>query len=102
MLRGCESGCFRNPFPLGRSLLRRDADVQSRRSRNVLTDKIPFTRFTGAVPVTLAVADEEVDDVLIAVVAVGYSVLPEDGRRLDEEVGSFGPLGCFGELVCAH
>ena len=67
----------------------------------MFTDEISFPCFTGAVSVSLAVADEEVDDVLIVVVAVSYSVLSEDGCRLDEEVARFGSLCGSGELVCA-
>lgn len=50
----------------------------------MLTGEIPFARFTGAAAETLAIlADEEVDDILIAVIAVGNAVLPEDGCGLD-------------------
>lgn len=76
--------------------------MQASGGGKVLTGKISFARFTGAAAEPLPIlADEEVNEVLIAVLAVRHTVLPKYGCRLDEKVGSFGAFGGFGELGCA-
>ncbi len=52
-------------------------------------------------PVTLPVADEEVNGVLIAVIAVGDSVLTRKACGLDVKVAGLCPLGGFGKLFGA-
>lgn len=87
MLEAYRSCRFGKPHPLGRSLLRYDADVEASRSRKVLTGEISFARLARTAAESLAVlTDKEVDDVLIAVVSIGHAVLPEDGCKLDEKV----------------
>lgn len=94
-----EVAAYLRAFPLGRSLLRREAEMKTSGGGEMLTCEISFACFTGAAAETLAIlADEEVDDVLIAVVAVGHAVLTEDGCRLNKEVGSFSAFGGFGKL----
>lgn len=52
-------------------------------------------RLTGALAVTLAIADEEINVILIPIVTVGYFVLAKEGCRLNEEVARFGSLCGF-------
>lgn len=61
--------------------------MKSSRSREVLTGEIPFARLARTAAESLPVfTDEEVNDVLISVVAVGHAILPEYGCGLDEEI----------------
>ncbi len=67
----------------------------------MFTDEIPFPCCTGTVSITLAITDEEVNDVLIAIVAVSYPVLAKDVGRLNEEVTCLRSRGGFGKLFGA-
>lgn len=96
---GLRRRCKRIPKTplLCRKFLRCDANMQASRRREVLTGEASRATLTGAATESLAVlADEEVDNVLIAVVAIGDAVLPKDARCLDEEVACFCPCGGFG------
>jgi hypothetical protein len=70
----------------------------------MLAQKISQTGLTRAMsePFAVALTDEEINGVLIAVVAVRYSVLPEEGCRLNEEVACLSSLGSFGKLFGAY
>jgi hypothetical protein len=47
-------------------------------------------------PFAVAFTNEEINDVLIAVISVGYAVLAEDASGLNEEVACLRSLSGFG------
>lgn len=70
--------------------------VIARADAQMLARQISHSGLAVTMTVTLAIADEEINDVLIAVVAVSDSVLTQKARRLNEEVARFGAFGGFG------
>jgi hypothetical protein len=61
----------------------------------VFTDFVIDASLAGALTVSLAVANEEINVILIPVVAVRHFVLTKKGCRLHEEVARFGSLCGF-------
>ncbi len=80
-------------------LLSGAADVQPCRCCQVFTFNVPLSRLAGAAAEALAALNKEINNIGVAVVAVGDAVLAEERSRLHKQVAAFGALDGCGELL---
>ena len=75
------------------------ADMQAG-GRQMLTRIVLHPCFACAVAESLAVPHEEVNRILVAIVAVRHSILTKQAGCLREQVACFGALCRFAQLLC--
>jgi hypothetical protein len=68
--------------------------VSSRRAQ-VFAGFVIHPRLTGALTVPLAIANKEINIILIPVIAVSHFVLTKEGCRLNEKIARFCSNGRF-------